>query len=201
MQYPLLSTAYLPPIEYVAHIANAGGATLEQHEHFVKQTYRNRAVILGANGPLPLIIPLKKGKNSQQVITQTEIDYSTNWQRIHWQAIVSAYNSSPFFEFYADDFVPLYKEQYQYLFEYNTMLISVLLRLLKVKAELHFTEEFIPPPVHNNDHRFQISPKEPNCYTGKNYRQVFSEKFDFQPNLSAMDLLFCMGPKAGEYFI
>lgn len=199
MQYPLLSTAYLPPIEYVAHIAHAGGATLEQHEHFVKQTYRNRAIILGANGPLPLIIPLKKGKNSQQVITETEIDYSTNWQRIHWQAIVSAYNSSPFFEFYADDFVPFYKQQHQYLFEYNTALLNVLRRLLKVKAELNFTEEFLLPPVHDNDHRFQLSPKEPNCYTGKIYRQVFSEKFDFLPNLSALDLLFCMGPKAGEY--
>lgn len=192
---PLLTTAYLPPIEYIAHIANAGGAVLEQHEHFVKQTYRNRAVILTANGLHALIIPLKKGKNNKQIITEVEIDYTENWQRKHWQAIVSAYNSSPFFEFYADELSSFYQQKQQYLFEYNTLLLNALLSLLKVKAELQLTDEFVMPPAHDNDHRYQISPKEPNCYTGKNYRQVFAEKFPFQPNLSGLDLLFNVGPK------
>jgi hypothetical protein len=192
---PLLTTAYLPPIEYIAHIANAGGAVLEQHEHFVKQTYRNRAVILTANGPHALIIPLKKGKNNKQVITEVEIDYTENWQRKHWQAVVSAYNSSPFFEFYADELQPFYQQKKQYLFEYNTLLLNVLLRLLKVKADVTFTEEFIAPPINAADHRYQISPKEPNCYSGNSYRQVFAEKYPFQPNLSGLDLLFNVGPK------
>jgi WbqC-like protein family len=64
MDLPLLSTAYLPPIEYVALIAKSGGCVIEKHEHFIKQTYRNRAVIATGNGPLALIIPLKKGKNN-----------------------------------------------------------------------------------------------------------------------------------------
>lgn len=199
MPLPLLTTAYLPPIEYLAHIANAGGAVLEQHEHFVKQTYRNRAIILSANGVMPLIIPLKKGKNNKQVITEVEIDYTENWQRKHWQAIVSAYNNSPFFEFYADEFAPFYNQKQPYLFEYNTALLKLIIKLLKLKADIHFTEEYQVPPVHDNDHRYQISPKEPNCYMGKPYRQVFAEKHPFMPNLSVVDLLFNVGPRAGEF--
>ena len=196
MDTPLLSVAYLPPVEYFSIMAKYGSVQVEANEHFVKQTYRNRAVILGANGPLSLIIPLKKGKNNQQLITETEIDYSSNWQTVHWRAIKSAYGGSPFFEHYADYFAPYYNIRYAELFSYNLELKKLFLKLLKVSCENHLTQSFLPLLKNELDYRYSISPKVASGYNLKPYRQVFSDKFVFTPNLSAIDLLFCLGNRA-----
>lgn len=198
METPLLSTAYLPPVEYVSIVAKHAGAQLEAHEHFVKQTYRNRAVILSANGPLPLIIPLKKGKNNNQLITEVEIDYSANWQTTHWRSIASAYGGSAYFEHYADFIQPFYTARYQYLFEFNTNLLSQLLALLKIKYSLGISTEFAPISYASIDFRYSISPKVKSLYPAKPYRQVFLEKFGFVPHMSSLDLLFCVGNRSSE---
>jgi hypothetical protein len=200
MELPLLSTAYLPPVEYINVIAKYGNVAIEAKEHFVKQTYRNRAVILGANGPLPLIIPLKKGKNNQQLITETEIDYSSNWQTVHWRAIASAYGGSPFFEHYADYFQPYYSQRFKFLFDYNQQIVKLLLKLMKIKNELFLTEEYTAVGVSDTDFRYTISPKVESVFNATLYRQVFSEKYGFISNLSSIDLLFCTGNKSIQLF-
>jgi hypothetical protein len=198
MESPLLSTAYLPPVEYISIIAKYNAIELETKEHFVKQTYRNRAVILSANGPLSLIIPLKKGKNNNQLITEVEIDYSVNWQTAHWRSISSAYGGSAYFEHYADYINPYYTKRYQLLFEFNTDLLKQLLVLFKLKSEIKLSDKFTPVDNNANDYRYSISPKVPSVYQAKSYRQVFTEKFGFLPNMSSLDILFCMGNRSSE---
>ena len=93
----LLSTAYWPNLHYFFYLLNSDEAVIEQHDHYQKQSYRNRTRILSANGPLDLQIPVKKSAQKEEV-TGIEISHTESWRQIHWVAICSAYGKSPFFE-------------------------------------------------------------------------------------------------------
>ena len=99
----LLSSAYFAPIQYYATLLKAEKVYIEQFENFIKQTYRNRCVVLGGNGPIQLIVPVVKGRGTKILIKDLKISYDTDWQRNHWRTIFSAYSSSPFFEYYKEE--------------------------------------------------------------------------------------------------
>src|SRR5512133_2136255 len=98
----LLSTAYLPPVDYIGLITGADEVTIEKEENYIKQTYRNRCYILSPAGPQLLSVPVYEGSRHKILIRDVRIDYSKRWQHVHLRAIVSSYTSSPFFDFYFD---------------------------------------------------------------------------------------------------
>jgi hypothetical protein len=158
---------------------------------------------MGGNGPLPLTIPVHKTAGNNTPISEIKPDYSQNWQRLHWRSIVSAYNNSPFMEYYIDDFYPFFhSNKWKYLLDFNSELQKMILELLEVETEKEYTKEF-----HKNggagidDYRFSIHPKKQKSSTDRffkpvEYTQVFHDKMDFYPNLSIIDLLFNEGPNA-----
>lgn len=195
----ILSTAYLPTISYLTMLANADNVFIETHENYIKQSYRNRCEIYGANGKLPLSVPIKKINSTKSNIRDILIDYSTSWQRLHWISIESAYRSSPFFEFYMDDFIGYYNKKFKFLFDFNMELITVILKALELDNNIKLTKEFIPD--YNNettDLRSIIHPKKKadKQYPSESYIQVFIDKHGFIPNLSIIDLIFNEGPNA-----
>jgi hypothetical protein len=193
----LLSTAYLPPIEYFQKINSVQSFSIEKHEYFVKQTYRNRCHISGPNGIQVLSIPLIN-THEKILISEKEISYTENWQKQHWRSITAAYANSPYFIYYSDELKPFYENKFEFLFDYNTELLEVLLKLLKIKNEIKFTKEFEKEIL--NDFRDTISPKNRIEKKGfKSYTQVFSDKNTFTPNLSIIDLLFNRGQEALEF--
>ncbi len=113
----LLSTAYFAPVHYYARFLHHEKVYIEKFEHFCKQTFRNRAVILGGNGLIPLIIPVEKGRGAKTLIKDLKISYAENWQHNHWYSIFSAYNSSPFFEFYKDDIKPFFDKRQFFFYQ------------------------------------------------------------------------------------
>ena len=189
----LLPISYLGPISYFAFILQAEEVHIESKEHFVKQSLRNRCSIYGANGSQTLTIPKERKSSDKTLITDINISNKENWQKSHWQSIVSAYNSSPFFEYYKDELQPFYTTDQSNLFDLNLQLTHKILQFLQEEIELNITEEY----QHNFDgtdlrhHKF-ISLQE-------KYEQVFSEKHDFTPHLSILDLLFNLGPETTSY--
>ena len=138
----ILSTAYLPPVEYISAIYHSEKAEIEQYERYQKQSYRSRCHIYGASGLLPLTIPVSRLNGHYLPIREMKIDYSGKWQQEHWRAIVSAYRTSPFFEYYEDDFAPFYKTvKYENLFDFNLELINLICQLTGINCKL---ELFMP---------------------------------------------------------
>lgn len=193
----ILSSHYFPCVQWMRAFMEDEGCVIDIHEHFVKQTYRNRTVILSANGKLSLTIPVKKEVHHMPV-SGVKIDNEVRWQHQHWQAIVSAYHSSPYFLYYQDYFKPLFEKEFVYLQEWNAVLLEVCLKLMKVSRTPEYSKAYIEAD-NNQDKRQLISPKVQSDIACKPYLQVFSEKFPFEPNLSILDVLFNHGPRWKEF--
>lgn len=199
----LLSTAYLAPVQYYAHLAKADEALIDIHEHYLKQTYRNRCIIAGPDGPVALSIPLEKA-SSHAEIRELRISDHGAWRHHHWNAIRSAYGHSPFFEYYADDFLPFYDKPAGFLVDFNEALQQLVCSLLDIDTHTSFTSSFIHPAGIYTDLRAAISPRcpyteepaeHPTHFHPQPYYQVFQQRLGFLPNLSIIDLLFNMGPE------
>ena len=190
---------YFPCIRYFSiFLSQDGPVALEQHEYFVKQTYRNRCKILTANGVDVLSVPVLAG-NSKTLIRDIRIDYNQKWINRHWRAIQSAYGKAPFFEYYADGFRDILLSKQTFLFDLNLSLLTLCLENLQIEKTLMFTDEYIKYFDNPADElRSVIHPKK-NTFTRINYvpvaySQVFGSKF--VNDLSILDLLFCEGPSA-----
>ena len=132
---------------------------MEQWEHYVKQSYRNRSRILSSNGPLDLIVPVEKSQGCKTLLKDVRLAYHDRWNAEHWNAIRSAYNSSPYFEYYVDDIERFFTQQFDFLIDYNTELLDCILNLLKIPHTITYSENFVPLHTENQDFRYAISPK------------------------------------------
>lgn len=202
----LLSTAYFAPIQYYSKLISYDNIIFEIHENFQKQTYRNRCIIYGANGTLTLSVPVTKGDELKVQTKDIRIDYSTNWQKNHLKAIESAYNCSPFYEFYIDDLITFFEKKYTFLIDLNFEIQNAICNLSKFNIiNSSLTTDYITVIANNCvDFRNIIHPKPQFTFDDTNfnqikYRQVFEPKLGFIRNLSIIDMLFNTGPDCKTY--
>ena len=227
----LLTTAYLPPVSYLAAIAEEmeglsnrtdGDSSLELTpsivyieacENYQKQSYRNRCRFYAANGVQDLNIPVvHEGGTHKLPISEIRIDWSKAWLQQHERAIISAYRTSAYFEYYMDEFFAIYAEKPERLIDLNTSLLRFLLDKTGIAADIRFTSKYSREAVVNDgqdiiccsDLRETIHPKRPNDILStlkleKPYFQVFAQKHGFRSDLSAIDLLFNEGPDSILY--
>lgn len=197
-----LSSAYLAPVEYYSKLLHYDKVFIEQHDHYIKQTYRNRCNIAGPGGIQSLSIPIVRPDTLKSPMKDIRISDHGNWRHLHWNAIESAYNNTPFYEYYKDDFRPFYEKGYEFLADFNEELCYLICGLIDIDTSIGRTSEYKTEFADNEyDYREVIHPKKNSASVDTEfqvvpYYQVFEGRHGFLPNLSIIDLLFNMGPEA-----
>jgi hypothetical protein len=209
MEFPkvILPLACLPNIEFLSWMMHAPEVLIEVNETFPKQTCRNRYAIMTAAGPSMLTIPVKRPHGNHTSFKDISVDLPSKWVNLHWRTIESAYNKSPFFLYYRDGFEMIYRNPAEKLVDLNRQFLDVTLKYIGINKSYSFTSEYYKNyPENVSDMRQHIMPKKmsTHSFSIKKYNpyiQVFTEIHPFATNLSALDLLFNLGPEAATYLL
>ncbi len=188
---------YFGPISYFAQLIQHDEIQLEAFENYPKQTYRNRCFIQGANGKLRLVIPISH--DGVRTFKDIKVSEDYPWRKEHLKSLESAYRSSPYYEYYEDDLLPIFDKKNKFLLDINLMTFDFINSKLKLDLKYSLTENYIQVSS-DNDFRNQFNSKvEPNPEDFPPYIQVFEEKQNFLPDLSIIDLLCNEGPNSTTY--
>ncbi len=194
-----LVPSYLPSLIYYWHIVNSN-VIFNLSTKYQKQTTRNRCMIMSANGPQKLIIPVRHSNKENEILHDhnVKIDNTQNWKVKHWKSIQNAYRSSPFFEFYEEGFFKVFFNNEKLLYSFNMNIISHINNILGVQKNIEISNRKLS---HEKYDKKLMNIKKYLCYNVPPYNQVFMSKFKFIPNLSILDLIFNMGPKSINYLV
>lgn len=199
MSQALLSSAYFGPVQWFQKLHRYDRCLIERYDNYVKQTYRNRCVIAATGGPQTLTVPIERYDGSKCLMRDIRISDHGAWRHVHWNAIVSSYGESPFFDYYADDILPFFERRWKYLYDFNLDITHTVCSLLDIRPVIEPTSDYIrTEDVAADDFRDSIRPKHPlpdAAFEPRPYYQVYSRKHGFLPNLSILDLLFNEGPE------
>lgn len=200
MTSPLFSTAYLPSVSYMAYLSKYDTVAIELKETFPKQTFRNRAVIATGNGLQMLNVPVERPQGNHTPTDQIVISYHEPWNVRHWKSIVTTYGSSPYFLYYRDALEEILLQRHHHLIDLNNALLRYLLKSFKIPCSVTYTDTFKPPMAQSDAHDFRFWLTDKHSLVKHPplpaYPQVFDSRFEFQPNLSSIDLLFNLGPES-----
>lgn len=219
MKTALLTSSYFGPVQWYQKLNRYDVCLIEQHDHYQKQSYRNRCLIATTNGLQALSIPIERYEGGKCEMKDIRISDHGNWRHLHWNALLSAYGESPFFEFLADDIRPFFEKRWTYLFDFNLEITRCVCDLLDIQPRIELTTVYggrgderwngggkggqqIGKEICWADYRDAIRPKHPlpdADFHPRPYYQVYAWKHGFQPNLSILDLLFNEGNEAVLY--
>ncbi len=197
--YIYLSSQYMPSISWMALFIHSD-ALIDGYEHYQKMSLRNRCEIATPQGILKLSVPLLHGRNQRRPVAEVGVYREENWPALHWKSLATNYRKSPYFEFLEDQTKPFFENQETLLLELNALSLRLLLELLGLsQKEIKYTSKYHPQTTQ--------SPYSRAIATGKikaalpMYQQVFMEKSGFIPNMSCLDLIFCIGPQEAQSYL
>lgn len=195
----LLYPTYFPNIAHFVAILTSENLIFEVCDNYQKQTFRNRSEIYGANGKLALSVPVSYTQKQRQQSKDVLISSTDDWQSHHQKSLDSAYKMSPFYEFYIDDLMPLFKTNFKFLLDLNLKCFELLSEAIQFNTSFSLTESFTILVNDKKDFRYLVNAKKNTGFQFDKYTQVFTEKHGYLPNLSILDLLFNEGPNTINY--
>ena len=192
----LIHPNYFPNIHQFTQIIKANNILFEVSDNYQKQTFRNRTYVYGANGKLGLFIPVIHSHKNRELFKDVKISYESNWMDLHLKSLQSAYRSSPYFEYFEDDFIKLYSKKEKFLADFNIKCIKLISNLLDLNLDFKISNEYVEKTNDIIDLRdLSNARKEKKIETPK-YIQVFESKHGYINNLSILDLIFSEGPNS-----
>ena len=194
----LIHPTYFPSISHYVAMLKADSVTFEMEDNFQKQTNRNRMYIYSPNGIQMLNIPIKHSKEKHQKYKDVRIENDFGWQKNHFKSLEAAYRTSPFFEYFEDDFRPLFEKRHEFLMDLNLEIFELVNNTLGIKIIPEKTTEFFHDVPNFIDLRHLANGKKDTTQL-EIYTQVFNDKHGFINNLSILDLLFNEGRYAVDY--
>lgn len=220
----IFSTAYFPPVSYFAAMAqdmsglvrkrsdddislelSPSVVYIEACENYQKQSYRNRCRFYAADGVQSLSFPIvHEGGTHKHPVSEIKIDYKTPWVQQHEKAIISAYRTSAYFEYYQDELFEILRRRPEKLLDLNMDLLHFFIEKTGIAVDLRVTDIYENQKDGIEDLRDIIHPKHSNSILSdlgldRPYFQVFAPKFGFKEDLSIMDLLFNEGPDSIQF--
>ena len=190
----VLPLTYWGNIEHFANLLQGGEeAIIDLGENYVKRSERNRTEIVTPTGGMVLSVPLVKANRPQTPMHKIRIDNSKRWQHQHWVAILSAYRSSPYFDYIADRIKPIYEREWEYLIDLNREILQAEFDILGIESKHCFSEHYIEPSEATSDLRDK---KRESNFCSPQYFQMFMDRTPFVENASMLDLLMCEGREA-----
>jgi len=194
----LIHPTYFPSISHYIAMIQADSVTFEMEDNFQKQTNRNRMYIYSPNGIQLLNVPIKHSIDKHQKYKDVRIENDFGWQKNHFKSLEAAYRTSPFFEYFEDDFRPLFEKKQEFLMDLNFELFELINSSLGIKIEAQKTTEYFHDAPNYIDFRSLANGKKDSTQI-EEYTQVFDDKHGFLNNLSILDLLFNEGRYAVDY--
>lgn len=195
----LIHPSYFPSISHYVAILQAQHVQFEMDDNFQKQTNRNRMYIYSPNGIQMLNVPVKHGIEKHQKFKDVRIENDFDWQKNHFKSLEAAYRTSPFFEYFEDDFRPVFEKKKEFMMDLNLEVFEIINKCLGITINYSQTQEYFKEvPANITDLRYLINGKKDNN-TFEPYTQVFDDKHNFINNLSILDLLFNEGRHAVTY--
>ena len=189
----LIHPNYFPNIHQFTQIIKADNILFEVSDNYQKQTFRNRTYIYGANGKLGLFIPVIHTHKQRELFKDVKISYESNWMDLHLKSLQSAYRSSPYFEYFEDDFIKLYSEKEKFLVDFNIKCIKLIYNLLDIDLNFKISNEYIEKTNEIIDLRGLSNARKQKTIETPKYIQVFESKHGYLNNLSILDLIFSEG--------
>ena len=192
----LIHPNYFPNIHQFTQIIKADNILFEVSDNYQKQTFRNRTYIYGANGKLGLFIPVIHTHKNRELFKDVKISYDSNWMDLHLKSLQSAYRSSPYFEYFEDDFIKLYSEKEKFLADFNIKCIRLISNLLDLDLDFKISNEYVEKTNDIIDLRDLSNARKEKKIDTPKYIQVFESKHGYINNLSILDLIFSEGPNS-----
>ena len=211
MRIAIRPPEYFPRLAYMALVQAADRFVLADTFEYSRQSYQNRGCLRNPNGWQWVTVPLQAHQHDRH-IHQVRIDTDAPWRGRHWRAFAYNYRSTPYFEYFEDDWRPLFEKEWERLGALTCTTVELLHDLLGLSTPLDRaselegapdtlaavletvgTDQVLSPAAAVPHDRSAGADVIPFYYESPTYRQNFE---GFEPGMSAADVLFNYGPEA-----